>query len=133
MLPAAHRMRRSPDFDRAVRRGCRAGRRTLVVHVVRTDAASQEREDAATRVGFVVSRSVGSAVVRNRVKRRLRALTAARVEKLPSGLLVVVRALPPAGAAPFAVLAADLDAGLARALVREAGGTGSSGRPGGGQ
>jgi ribonuclease P protein component len=85
----------------------------------------------ATRVGFVVSRSVGSAVVRNRVKRRLRALVAARLVRLPDSLLVVVRALPPAGEATSAVLGADLDAALTRVLEREACGTGTSGRPGG--
>ena len=34
MLPAAHRLRRSVDFERTVRRGTRAGRSTVVVHLL---------------------------------------------------------------------------------------------------
>src|SRR5690348_12553152 len=109
MLPAAHRMRLGHEFEAAVRRGRRAGRRTLVVHATRTD----ERGEPA-RVGFVVSRSVGTAVVRNRVKRRLRAATAARMGTLPADVLVVVRANPAAASVPGAQLVADLDVALAR-------------------
>jgi ribonuclease P protein component len=67
-------------------------------------------------VGLVVGKTVGPAVVRNRVKRRLRAVLRARLDRLPPGSVLVVRALPPAGSAPSAALAADLDAGLARLL-----------------
>jgi ribonuclease P protein component len=59
---------------------------------------------------------VGTAVVRNRVKRRLRAAMAARLGALPPGALVVVRANPPAGQADGATLIADLDAALPRVL-----------------
>ena len=57
---------------------------------------------------------MGIAVVRNRVKRRLRHLMHERLAGLPAGSLVVVRALPPAATASYAALAADLDACLAR-------------------
>ena len=70
------------------------------------------------RTGFVVGRAVGPAVVRNRVKRRLRAAVAARQRPLPPGARVVVRALPEAALADFPQLAADLDAALARVLGR---------------
>jgi ribonuclease P protein component len=56
-------------------------------------------------VGLIVGKSVGSAVVRNKVKRRLRALAAGA--ELPSGAALVLRALPKAGQAKFAVLAKD--------------------------
>lgn len=69
------------------------------------------------RVGFAVSKAVGSAVVRNRVKRRLRALTAARLDQLPPGALLVLRATPASASASFAQLGADLDAAVGR-LVR---------------
>jgi ribonuclease P protein component len=74
----------------------------------------------------VVSRSVGNAVVRNRVRRRLRHLVAMRLSALPSGARVVVRALPAAANASSAILAADLDAGLARAARRSADAGGGS-------
>ncbi len=66
--------------------------------------------------GFVVSKAVGVAVVRNKVKRRLRHLVRERLSELPPGSLVVVRALPGAGDADHAQLARDLDAALARLL-----------------
>ncbi|GAB2593673.1 hypothetical protein GCM10009593_38000 [Microlunatus antarcticus] len=54
-------------------------------------------------MGFVVSKAVGGAVVRNRVKRRLRHLVAAQLVGSPTGLDVVVRALPAAGTSPVRV------------------------------
>lgn len=56
-----------------------------------------------TRVGFVVSKTVGNAVVRNRVKRRLRHLAAGRLPGSPMTALVVVRALPAAASRPEAI------------------------------
>jgi ribonuclease P protein component len=69
---------------------------------------------SATRVGFVVSKAVGGAVVRNTVTRRLRALIRERLDALPAGTSLVVRALPASATATSAELAADLDACLAR-------------------
>jgi ribonuclease P protein component len=77
------------------------------------------------RAGFVVSKAVGGAVVRNQVKRRLRHLVAARLDALPPGSTLVVRALPAAADADAAALAADLDA----ALRRSAGGPGTAKAP----
>ena len=73
---------------------------------------------SAPRVGFVVSRAVGGAVVRNRTKRRLRALVAARLDRLPDGVDVVVRANPPAGTASSRELAAALDPLWDKAIQR---------------
>lgn len=73
-------------------------------------------EPGPARTGFVVGRAVGPAVVRNRVKRRLRALVSARRDRLPAGARLVVRALPPAARADSARLGADLDAVLERVL-----------------
>jgi ribonuclease P protein component len=52
------------------------------------------------RVGFVVGKSVGNAVTRNRVRRRLRHLAAAELPGTPQQVGVVVRALPRAAVAP---------------------------------
>lgn len=69
----------------------------------------------APRVGFVVSKAVGNAVTRNRVKRRLRHLCRPLVEELEDGTVVVVRALPAAATQPDRV-ARDLDGAWHQAL-----------------
>lgn len=113
MLPSEHRLRRHQDFATAVRRGRRAGRPLLVVHLSEnTEPVLTGEASSPARAGFVVSKAVGIAVVRNRVKRRLRSLVAARISMLPAGSLVVVRALPPAGTADYADLERDLDSAL---------------------
>ncbi|WP_084704199.1 ribonuclease P protein component [Phaeacidiphilus oryzae] len=130
MLPSENRLRRREDFATAVRRGRRAGRPLLVVHLRRDVAAPEvstgnpHRVGGMTppaRAGFVVSKAVGPAVVRNRVKRRLRHLVRDRLDLLPAGSLVVVRALPPAAGAEYADLARDLDTALRRLLEDPAG------------
>jgi ribonuclease P protein component len=110
VLPASHRLRRSGDFGRAVRRGRRVGRERVVVHLLRTD------EPVPVRCGFVVSKAVGSAVVRNTVKRRLRHLMREKMPLLPDGSLVVVRALPAAAGAGSRALGGDLERALRRVL-----------------
>ncbi|GHH70267.1 ribonuclease P protein component [Streptomyces sulfonofaciens] len=118
MLPTEHRLRRPEDFATAVRRGRRAGRPLLVVHLRSgvTDPHAAGESVPPARAGFVVSKAVGGAVIRNTVKRRLRHLMRDRVAFLPPGSLVVVRALPGAGDADHAQLARDLDAALQRLL-----------------
>jgi ribonuclease P protein component len=59
-------------------------------------------------VGLIVSKTVGNAVTRHRVSRRLRAVCAQDVAGWGSGELIVVRALPAAAAATSEELAADL-------------------------
>lgn len=83
-----------------------------MVHANRSDA----RVDLPPRVGFVVSRSVGGAVVRNRTKRVLRALMAHRLPGIPAGTDLVVRAQPAAAAATSQQLGAELDRHLGRVL-----------------
>ncbi|MBO0813058.1 MAG: ribonuclease P protein component [Microlunatus sp.] len=95
-------MRSGEDFARTVR-GDRVGTRTLVLHA-RLDADA----DHGPLMGFVVSKAVGTAVVRNRVKRRLRHLVAARLTDTPVTARVVIRALPAAATEPQRV-PGDLD------------------------
>jgi len=111
VLPAAARLRRSHDFTTTVRGGRRVARGGLVVHLVR-----RYGDLTAPRAGFVVSRAVGSAVTRNLVVRRLRHLLRDRLDRLPPGTDLVVRALPIAADRPYAELADDLDAALDRVL-----------------
>ncbi|WP_027342846.1 ribonuclease P protein component [Hamadaea tsunoensis] len=116
MLPAANRLRHSSDFAVAVRSGRRVGRGAVVVHVnVATKPGGEQLPGfvvPAPRAGFVVSKAVGPAVVRNKVKRRLRHLVAERLHDYPAGTTLIVRALPAAAGAAYADLARDLDAAL---------------------
>lgn len=107
MLPEPARLRRRVEFDEVVRGGARAGRPTLVVHLLRDG-------DADPRAGFIVSKQVGSSVCRHRVTRQLRHLMADRLAALPSGTRVVVRARPESAGRASSDLGADLDRALAR-------------------
>jgi ribonuclease P protein component len=131
VLTAAQRLRRREDFAATIRAGRRAGRGVVVVHVDAPDAvlgatvgssdtapAPTGRADLPVRAGFVVPKTVGKAVVRNNVRRRLRHLIRERLAALPPGATVVVRALPGAAERSFPELAADLDAALIAARNR---------------
>jgi len=118
VLPAGARLRRRTDFAATLRAGRSRSRGSatpslLVVH----QAVGPAGDDAPARAGFVVSRAVGGAVVRNRVRRQLRHLVAARLGSFPAGTTLVVRALPPAAAASWSELGSALDSALASALT----------------
>jgi len=113
VLPAAHRLTDPAAFSETVRTGVRAGSRALVVHLL-AEAGSER----PVRVGLVVSKAVGGAVVRTRVKRRLRHQMAPLLTMLPAGSTVVLRAQPAAATATSAELAEELRVGLTRCLER---------------
>ena len=117
MLPAESRMRRSAEFGLTVRRGSRAGRALLTGHLLLR--AGEEAQ--SPRVGFVVSKAVGNAVVRNKVRRRLRSVLRDYLPGLPGGSLLVVRAHPQAAAARQADLAAELDLVMSTLMRRQVG------------
>lgn len=86
----------------------------MVVHL---DAVEDARP---VRVGFVVSKAVGTAVTRNRVKRRLRHLARELLStsetRLPGSAVLVVRALPAAADADYEELREDLARCLRRVM-----------------
>ncbi|MCL6537347.1 MAG: ribonuclease P protein component [Acidothermus sp.] len=108
MLPAWARLRCRKEFQEAIRRGRRLGGRHLVVHFFRIDGA----QETPVQAGFVVGRGVGKAVVRNKVRRRLRHLVRQRLGALPPGTHIVVRALPGAEALSSRELGNELDEAL---------------------
>jgi ribonuclease P protein component len=114
VLPKAHRLRRSSAFAEAIRHGTRVGSPALVLHLLDQSPRGESSEQAPALVGFVVTKAVGRATVRNTVKRRLRAAMRDRLDRLPTGCWTVVRANPAAAQADFAALARELDSCLAR-------------------
>ncbi len=118
-------MRSSGDFTAVLRRGRRAGRRSITLHYLGPGGAGRPgqppgqhsaglpvgAESRSPAVGFVVPKTVGPAVMRNRVQRRLRHLMRERLAGLPDGCALVIRVHPVA--ARTLDLAADLDDALA--------------------
>jgi ribonuclease P protein component len=68
-----------------------------------------EPAGGTSQVGLVVGKAVGTSVVRHQVSRRLRAQLRLRLDRLPAGARLVVRALPETAAASSAALGRDLD------------------------
>ena len=108
MLARPNRLTRGAEYKAVVRRGRRCAAAHTVTYVVRSDDAT------AVRFGFIVSRQVGSAVVRNTVRRRLKAVCADSLETLRPGSEIVIRALPSSATAPFDELRAEVARCLAK-------------------
>lgn len=79
-----------------------------VVYIVHTG------QDRPPRFGFIVSRRVGVAVVRNTVRRRLKAVCAQALTSVTAGSDVVVRALPRSADAAYNSLQRDVMRCLSR-------------------
>ena len=122
MLPAQHRIRDAGQY-RAVlrdRRAGRAGGSLLAVHVIDTDAFGLSSEDRVEpRVGFVVSKAVGNAVVRSRVKRVLRHVARDGLAQIDPSLDIVVRAHPGIVGAPSVDVADEFARMVAKAERRQ--------------
>jgi ribonuclease P protein component len=112
MLPKRHRLRRSRDFARVRRYGRSAGGSIVALYALPS-------RNPEIRVGFSVSKSVGNAVVRNRVKRLMRESTRRHLPMLPSGLDLVFIARPAAASVQFTEMDATICGLLRRArLIR---------------
>ena len=110
MLARPNRLTRGADYKAVVRRGRRCASAHTVTYVKATG------EERPARFGFIVNRQVGSAVVRNTVRRRLKAVCADALPAVLPGSDVVIRVLPNGGSARFR----DLHAEVTRCLTRDA-------------
>jgi ribonuclease P protein component len=110
VLPAQYRMTRSADFGQTVNKGIRAVQPDLVVHALRVD----DPESHTPKIGLVVAKSVGSAVQRHRVARRLRHVARGVLDDLTAGDRIVIRALPGSRYAISARLEQELRLALER-------------------
>ncbi len=99
MLARVHRIVDGDQLRQVSRRGSRVASEYFVASRLAT------HWEAPGRFGFVVSKQVGGAVIRNRVKRRLREMAQGEITRGFSGEDVVVRALPAASGASYEELA----------------------------
>jgi ribonuclease P protein component len=106
VLAKANRVTLPVDFRTAVRRGRRVGTSGAVLHVLERPGSEP------SRFGFIVTKSVGNAVTRNLVRRRLRSVSRDILVDLPVGADVVMRALPGSEQVPWATLHAEIADGL---------------------
>lgn len=81
-------------------------------------AASRHSEDEPARFGFIVSKTVGNAVTRNRVRRRFQAIAHQLIASGYSGVDVVVRVLPHATETSFTDLEKQCTQQLTRVTQR---------------
>jgi ribonuclease P protein component len=109
-VPVLPTIRRRADFEAIGRHGTARSTPLLVLRSLRTDRAE-------TRIGLSTPRTLGGAVQRNRVRRRLRELLRERLERIGPGWDLLLIARPAAGDASHAELGAAIDALLARADI----------------
>jgi len=92
--PRRRRLSRSAEFERVYRQGRSKANRFLVLYAFPREAPESGDADAGPRLGLSVSRKVGGAVERNRIKRVLREIFWAEAERLPGDADYVVVARP---------------------------------------
>lgn len=114
MLPDGARLRRREEFQRIYAAGKAYPESCVVLHVLPLTDRPDDRQ-----VGFSVSKKVGGAVVRNRVKRRLREIVKPLLPRIKGGVHLVIAARSRAAGAPFADLSLSVQRALSRAGLLE--------------
>ena len=100
-FPKTARLRQTKDFAKVREHGKASQSRLIRIGLLRTGA------DQPAKVGIITSRRVGGAVVRNKVRRRLREILKTCISQIPAGFLVVIVAKSTAAEVPFKQLQAE--------------------------
>lgn len=114
-FPKAARILKAVDFRRAYNEGTRFTGKYFAAFCLRVERADRTAPASKTsypqgpRVGFTVPRAFGKAVLRNRVKRRLREAIRVRLPELTPEWDIVINPRRPAIAAPVEELRRELD------------------------
>jgi len=115
-FPKARRLNRGSEIERVKQNGCAQRGKLLILGVLEVgtprcgvrippsrDADSTQREKPF-RAGFITSRKIGGAVVRNRVRRRLREIVRKHQHDIGEGFWIVLIARPAAARATYSAL-----------------------------
>ncbi|PTM56907.1 ribonuclease P protein component [Desmospora activa] len=89
-MQSQYRLKRRGDFKRAFRIGSSVANRQFVLY------RSRRRDAGPVRIGISVSRKVGNAVIRNRIRRLVKEITRQWVDDLPERTDLIVIARKPA-------------------------------------
>jgi len=81
------RLTESADFARATKSGLRFSTPNFVGYFYPTNL------DQPARVGLIISKNIGGSVIRHRIARKVRHILQEHYQELPTGSLVVIRAL----------------------------------------
>ena len=109
-FPKSRRLTRSSDFERMKKEGRSQRGPSLILSVLpvqepvlpaRRGGSASRMDRNSLRAGFVTSKRIGSAVVRNRVRRRLREIVRKHQPDLPGNFWIVTIARPKAARATY--------------------------------
>lgn len=113
MLARANRLTHGDDYRNVVRRGSKVVGRHTITYV------KAKPGQLVSRFGFITAKSVGGAVVRNRVRRQLKASCYLGLSFVRSDVDIVVRALPSAATVSWDSLIRDVHRGIGRGVDRQ--------------
>ncbi len=99
-FPREARLLRKSEFDAVYAAGKRRSNAHFTVFV-------RANELPLSRVGFSIKKALGGAVVRNRMRRRLREIVRCHREEIPAGWDIVIHPKHSVAKAPFAALTAE--------------------------
>ena len=111
MLAKKNRLRKKKDFGEILKKGKGFKQDFLILKIAKNKLKQ-------TRFGFIVSQKVSKkAVVRNKIKRRFRAIIRAKEKKLKKGLDVIFITLPGAEKKDFQEIENTIEKLLKRAKI----------------
>ena len=111
MLPKQNRLKKQKDFERVFKSGKSAKGKYFFLKALPSSKES-------VRIGFVVSKKVAKqAVLRNKIKRRLRAAAKERLSKTTKGYDVIIVAFPAIKSASYQEVKKDIALAIEKSII----------------
>lgn len=107
-FPKSARLLKHADFDRVYRAGQRHFSSNMSVFFLRRMETQEQAKDAGPRIGLTVGRALGGAVMRNRIRRRMRAAVRKQLAKLRQPVDVVFNPRKSAAEMDFGALTNEI-------------------------